>query len=426
MVFTRQKKNFVVMLGLLILPILLITGISFAKEQISLRFAHAQTEGEIYRLYSAIPKAYEALHPNVKIEVIVQDQQIYEDYGLDTMLEGPTPPDVYALHGRHELVVKAEVGFAADIENFVKPWKDRFIEATLDVPSINGRLYAVPRAEELVTAMWYNRKIFDRFGFAEPQSWSELTDICQTLKANGVTPISFGNSQLWAFGNWASLITARMVGKQRWEAAMELRERFLQPDFVKALSLIQEMGEAGFFAPDMNVVHPDKGIMNWFMGWGAIHPLGGWIPSFVAAEAPEDFEYDVFDLPPVPGGKGDPHMQEIMIVNLVVNGKTKYLEQCVDFLKFFTSSYNAQLLVEAGSMMPVKKAHELAAVDPHLVKAFGFGELAKEIIGAPDEDFAVEVADTFSEGAAMVALEKKNAEEALRWVDEQLEPRRTR
>ena len=425
MVFTRHKKSFVVMLGLLILPILLVTGISFAKEQITLRFAHAQTEGEIYRLYSAIPKAYEALHPNVKIEVICQDQQIYEDIGLDTMLEGTTPPDVYTLHGHYELVIKAEVGFAADIENLVKPWKDRFIEATLDVPSINNRLYAVPRGDTVCTAMWYNKKTFDRFGFTEPQSWSALVDICRTLKANGIIPMSFGNSQLWAFGNWASLITARMVGKKRWEAAMELKEGCLQPDFVKALSLIQEMGEAGFFNSDMNVVHPDKGVMNWFMGVGAIHPLGSWVVN-LAADAPEDFDYDVFDLPPVPGGKGDPHMQERMIVNLVVNGKTKYLEQCVDFLNFFTSPHNARLLIEAGSMMPVKKAYQWATIDPRLVKAFGFGELAKEAIGAPDEDFAVEVTDTFYEGAAMVALEKKNAEEALRWVDEQLEPRRTR
>ena len=421
----RQKKSFWLTLGLLISLVLVITGTGCAQEKISLRFAHTETAGEVGRLYNTIPKAYEVLHPNIKIEVISQDQQIYEDYGLDTMLEGLTPPDIYTLHGHYELVVKAEVGFAADIENLVKPWKDRFLEATLDVPLINGRLHGVPRGDTVVTAMWYNKKTFDRFGFAEPRSWSELMDICRALKANGVIPMSFGNSQLWAFGNWASLITARMVGKERWEAAMELKERCLQPEFVKALSLIQEMGEAGFFNSDMNAIHPDKGSMNWFMGVGAMHPLGSWV-VYLAADAPEDFDYDVFDLPPVPGGKGDPHMQERMIVNLVANGKTKYLEQCLDFLNFFTSPYNARLLIEAGSMMPVKKAYQWATIDPRLAKVFGFGELAKEAIGAPDEDFAVEVTDTFYEGAAMVALGKKTAEEALSWVDQQLEPRRAR
>lgn len=424
MVFMHPKKSFVVTLSLLISSILFMTGISCAQEKIRLRFLHTQV-GKVGELWEVIPEAYELLHPNVKVEVTYQQQQIYEDYGLNTALASPTPPDVYTLLGDYELAVKAETGFAADIEDLVKPWKDRFQELPLDFAVINGRLYGVPFAVWANSTTWYNKGYFDKFGLTEPRTWSEFIDTCETLKANGVTPITFGNSQLWSFGNWASLVTARIIGAEKWAAVMGLKERFSQSELINALSVLQKMGKAGYFNPDMNAVHPDQGAMAFLRGKGGMYTWCESVLIMYLAEAPEGLELGLFDIPSPPGSR-EPHLWGLLPEFFAVNAKTEHLEQSVDFLKFFTSPYNAQLAIEGGLRSPVKRALEWATLHPLLEEIYEPLKSATALIETPDEQYPVEVADTFYEALAMVALGHKNPEEALKWVDKQLEPRRTR
>jgi hypothetical protein len=49
-------------------------------------------------------------------------------------------------------------------------------------------------------------------------------------------------------------------------------------------------------------------------------------------------------------------------------------------------------------------------------------ETADALVPPPDTGYPVEVADVFYEGAALVASGTRDAEGALAWIDEQLEP----
>lgn len=415
----RLRKTAWLTVGTLVVMMVLLAGASYGQKA-RVRFLHTQV-GDVGELWEAIPRAYEILNPNVKVEVTYQQQQIFEDYGLNTALEGPTPPDIYTVYGDYEIGLKAAVGYAADVEDFAGPWKDRFSKGTVDLGEINGRLYGIPSSVQTIAPLWYNKGYFDKFGLTEPKTWDELARVCQVLRDNDIAPMAFGNAQLWMFGNWSTLTAARLVGFDKWTAIMRLEEKFSQPDFVSILTLFQEMGEAGYFNRDMNAVGPDKGVMDFFRGKGGMFAWSETILVYYLAEQPEGFELGVLDDVPAPPGAKEPKLWGLLPQYFLVNGNSEYIEAAVDFLKFFTNGYNSEMNIERGLTVPVTRAQELATVHPLMKKLYAPLAYATALIEAPDEQFPVEVAEVWYEGAALAALGEKTPEEIVEWMDRQLE-----
>jgi len=423
-----KNKKKVVMISLL-MGFLVVFPLQVAfSQQVILRIAHTTTGGAQRVVLDKIIAGFEKIYPNVKVKQIVQDDDVYEDQGCITLVQSRTPPDIYFQWGGNLVRKYARNGFAAELDEALSQggWKNHFLEASWPDSMYKGRIYMIPTSLDVTTVLWYNKAIFDNYGLTEPESWSEFMDICAVLKENGITPIIIGNKELWPLGNWASHIVGMAAGMDVYDDVFTLKEKFANSDFVKAFGLLQEMAKEGYFNEGMNGMDADPGMMGFFQGFAAMHPIGSWLVSEAKTSAPEDFQYSVFNTPTIPWGKGEQPSIIGLSSGYMIHSKSKNFDVAVSFLRFFTSLENQKLRVEGGTFSPIKGAMEIAEVDPHTQLLAQLFQSAKTIFGPPDCAYPVEIADTFYQGAAFVAGGEKSAQEALEWVDKQLEARKSR
>lgn len=401
-------------------------SLGFAQ-QIELTIAHAMTGGADRAAFDQIVADFEAENPSIKINQVVQDDDLYEDAGLITMLKSDDPPDIFFQWGGALVARDAAEGFAADLTDALNTsgWIDSFVEAAWSAPAgtmHNGRIYMIPNSLDVTTVLWYNTDIFSELGLSEPATWEDFLGTVKTLTENGITPIVLGNQELWPLGNWAGHLTARVVSPETFDAAFRLEQPFNQAEFVQAFGLLQELLEAGAFNVDMASLGADPAMNAFFQGAAAIHPIGSWLVSTANDAAPEDFNYATFNTPLIPDGAGAPASIIGLSTGYEVSARSKHFEEAVAFLQFFTSQENQISWAEAGAFSPIVGTMEAANLDPHTKELAALFDAADAIVPPPDTGYPVEIADVFYQGAAFVAGGVRSPEEALAWIDEQLEP----
>lgn len=413
---------------LAILSAFLLLPLAFA--QVELTIAHAMTGGAHRAAFDRIVAAFEELHPDVTIEQAVQDDDLYEDAGLITMLQSNDPPDIFFQWGGELVARDARQGFAADLTDALEDggFRDWLVNAAWSEQAgavVDGRIYMIPNTLDVTTAIWYNTEIFEEHGLEPPSDWGEFVEIARTLADAGVTPLVIGNSELWPLGNWAGHLTERVVGMDLFDRALRLEEPFQQEAFVEAFGLLEELAEVGAFNADLTSLGADPAMNAFFQGAAAMHPIGSWLVPIANESAPEGFEYAVFNTPEIPGGAGAPNSVIGLASGFEVSADTEHFEEAVAFLRFYMASLEVQRVwAEAGQFSPGVGAMEAAELDPHTEELAAMFETADALIPPPDTGYPVEVADVFYEGAALVASGTRDAEGALQWIDEQLEPLR--
>ena len=65
----------------------------------------------------------------------------------------------------------------------------------------DGMVYGIPFRLDC-KLFFYNTQIFEENGLTAPTTWDELIQVCETLKAAGITPIAYGNLEPWSASHY--------------------------------------------------------------------------------------------------------------------------------------------------------------------------------------------------------------------------------
>ena len=99
-------------------------------------------------------------------------------------------------------------------------WKDTFSPLVLELNRFDGEIHMIPRAT-YTSGFFYNIDMFEQLGLEPPETWSEFLDVCETLKQNGITPLSADGTisfyNVWYF-SWLAM---RIAGPDKLKAAAE-------------------------------------------------------------------------------------------------------------------------------------------------------------------------------------------------------------
>lgn len=119
---------------------------------------------------------------------------------LQTRLDDGDPPDAFQTNA-YELN-----GLLANRPGLLQPLDDIFEEQGLtdtvapevlrDI-TIDGKIMAVPVNVHRENGLFYNITIFDEYGLEPPTTMADFLDVCEKLKAEGVTPLAISTSQNW-------------------------------------------------------------------------------------------------------------------------------------------------------------------------------------------------------------------------------------
>ncbi len=159
-------------------------GTGTADEVTTLNFF--QFKGEALKDFEQIIHDFEADNPDIKV---IQNQQPDADTAIRTLLVKNRTPDVVTLNagGKIGQLLDAGVFYDFSQDPVVDTLNPAVQEIIAALGSHDGEVNALGYVNN-VNGIIYNKTIFEDQGLEIPETWDELIDTCEKLKAAGITP----------------------------------------------------------------------------------------------------------------------------------------------------------------------------------------------------------------------------------------------
>lgn len=351
--------------------------------------------------FRTVAEAYQALHPDIKIDFITSVPG--DDYNtwLKTKLSAGMAPDVVWAQNSNLTGETFPKGSMVDLRSYMdsRPnpyvegntvWNDLFHQSLQDqLYDSNGELWQV-NGDFVATAVVYNMDMFAEAGITEiPENWTEFIEVCKKLQEKGHTP--------WAFplGNDADsmdkvtwlgrLFYTNYYGEDFDKLAVMGSETSLTPLEVaiafkngtydvrdpKYLHFWQFLKEQTAYMPTdfLSPTQNGKAVLNMFVNENiAMYFDGSWATNDLKLANPS-FEFGMFPFP-VPEQSTDSYATSVSSKNSIGGPSAAFqfaipsqmgnkslsdekLEACLDWLMYITTPENNSLIVnDLGSFVP--------------------------------------------------------------------------
>jgi len=373
------------------------------------------------RVWDDVKAQFEAAHPDTKVEMNYQNDDLYETIGLQNLLAGKNAPDVYFEWTGARLAQRNKDGFVADLTEAFKsgPLAGLFDDATLSQYTIDGKVSMVPYSADVTNVLWYNKKLLADAGVQPPKTWEELLAACDALSAKGVIPIASGNKDLWAAGNWLAHLSSRVVGEDLYASTLSGTGKFSSPEWQKAFGYIKDLADHKCVNESANAIDDNEGAQLFFQGKAAMHAIGSWLVSWAIDEAP-DLDFDYVNLPAMPDGTGNQDSVIGVATGYAVNAKSPKFKEATEFMALLNSEANVQKLIEAEVTPLAKSASAGQEIDSRSAALTEMLNTAPEIVLPPDTGYELKTADALYAGIAAVLGGQSSPADALAEIDRKL------
>jgi raffinose/stachyose/melibiose transport system substrate-binding protein len=285
-----------------------------AAEKVKLSLWHNFT-GEDLRAQAmrSIIEQFQTDHPNITLDIQAIPPDGYKTR-LKTVAAADEMPDVFILSNGSMTQEFSAGGLIQPVNELIDShpdWKEGFMPNSFDAFTVDGNIYSAPMGLSPTSILYYNKTILEQNGLTVPKTWDELLNAISVLKAKKITPIALGNKAAWlAQSSIFSSLADRVTGTEWFlKAASQDGAAFTDPEFVQALTYMQQLGEAGAFQDGFNSIDNTQMEQMFAQGQAAMMIDGGWALSNLASNASEDAlkAMGATVLPSIPGGKGDPN-----------------------------------------------------------------------------------------------------------------------
>jgi len=341
-----------------------------AAAPVTITWYHIQNSDPGLSLWKALADEYTAAHPNVKIDIQVNENEAFKTK-LTTLLQQGDVPDLFQTWGGGGLRQQVEAGLVKDITADIASWKDTINPGALGMYQVDGKNYGVPFDLGLV-GFWYNTKSFADAGITTlPATWAEFLTTVQTLKTKGITPLALAGKDTWTGAFYWAYLAVRNAGQAGMEKAVVSGD-WSDPAFVKAGEQFKQLidlepFQKGFLAAPWDGAGSGAAAMATFNG--AMQLMGQWLPGTVNANSGGSRAMGEglgwFPFPAVEGGAGDP-FDGLGGGNGFAVGKDAPPET-VDFLHYLVSldAANRWGALNSG-ILPTTVGSEASVTDPSM------------------------------------------------------------
>jgi raffinose/stachyose/melibiose transport system substrate-binding protein len=337
-------------------------------EPVTITWYHIQNNDPGLSLWKDLADEYTAEHPNVTIDIQVNENEAFKTK-LTTLLQQGDVPDLFQTWGGGGLRQQVEAGLVKDLTADIASWKDEINAGALGMYEVDGKNYGIPFDLGLV-GFWYNTKSFEDAGItAPPTTWDEFITTVQTLKDKGITPIALAGKDTWTGAFYWAYLAVRNAGQAGMEEAVVSGD-WSDPAFVTAGEQFKQLidldpFQEGFLAAPWDGAGSGAAAMATYNG--AMQLMGQWLPGTVNANSGGSRAIGEglgwFPFPAVDGAAGDP-FDGLGGGNGFAVGKDAPPET-VDFLHYLVSldAANRWGALNSG-ILPTTVGSEASVTDP--------------------------------------------------------------
>jgi len=307
--------------------------------------------------------AFQKKYPDIKIKRVAKS---FTDLQATLKLaaSGPNPPDVIEVNNGYSSMgplVKANLLLSLNKHAQMHGWRARYStgllkmnQFTADAKSFGtGNIYGLPMTGEVV-GVYYNKAKLRKLGLKVPSTFEAFESAVLKAKANGETPIQFGNLDKWPGIHEYEELMLQYVGRSYARnfifGAGGGKRSFTSAGAVTAATKLQSWGKQGAFTDDYSGVGYDPSWQSFGKGKGVFLISGSWLTADLKKALGNDVGF--FLLPPrkgkplaALGGEGLPW---------AISAKSKNADAAATYLDFITSNSSMQVIANAGLLTATK------------------------------------------------------------------------
>lgn len=321
-----------------------------AAASVTISFLEKWPEPQYAPYFQKVVSDYEKAHPNVTINLQAVGDQPYKDK-IRVLTAAGALPDIYFSWAGDFAKKFVRGGLAADLTNafYKSSWHTTMGSGPAQAFTYNGKLYGIPIDLDAKFFV-YNTAIFKQYHLAPPKTLANLLSICSTLKSHGIQPIAFGNQYGWPAIHFLTTLNSVYMPQSTLlrDYAPETGQ-FTNPGYVQALTTFKTIDQQ-CLTPQANGISHEAAQAQVLAGRAAMQYVESVeFPVFTkAGGAPSTIynNWSFFKFPYVPGAKGNQGYLTGAPDGFMVSPRTKHMDVVIDFLKFFTSRANGQLMTK--------------------------------------------------------------------------------
>ena len=199
-------------------------------------------EGSWSHAEKSLLEQFSALHPHVTFQ-----RAPYVQMPADYLAQPPSP-DLMVMTAGYPLARAIEQGQLVDLTDI---WEqsgllEQYPAGFQALSAANGKQFLLPIGYTW-SAIYYNRAVFDQYGLQPPATWSEFTELCDTLLANGITPLSLAGDDVWLSGLWLDYLDMRLNGGEFHRQLLNGEIPYTDERVVSVVELWSWMLQQGYF-----------------------------------------------------------------------------------------------------------------------------------------------------------------------------------
>ncbi|MFV1872600.1 MAG: ABC transporter substrate-binding protein [Oleiphilus sp.] len=322
----------------------------FAKSEIN--FALLVLNGQQRNAYFDLVQKFERHYPSIKVNIQAIEQEHYKQQ-IELWLKSASRSDVMFWFGGERLNQFVSQDLIEPIDELWQRynWQDRITESAQSAAQVKGVNYGLP-IHYYNWGIYYNKRLFDKFGLVEPQTWQQFLEICEKLQTHGVTPLALGSKDDWPVAGWFDYLNLRMNGLAFHQSLMNGDVSYLDDRVRSVFEQLAVLVNEDYFLK----AHEDK---NWkaafpylYRNMAAMVLMGNFWTSQIPEALKQDFS--LFRFPQVV--ENMPYYEEAPTDLLFIPRNAVNKKDAAIFLNFLSSeAVQFELNDALGMLAPQKK-----------------------------------------------------------------------
>jgi len=379
--------------------------------------------GEQEKEFPKLDEEFNKAHPDIIVENRIYGEAEYLPV-LEAAIAGKTGPDILGPH-----VHAIEYGLAGQTvdlnETLGEDFLKQFFPSTRRQFTAEGKQYAIGWMAQTF-GFFYNPPLFEKAGITTPpETWDEVIEVCQQIKAAGIIPWSFNESDKWLGADFFLPLITQATDDPNLVYDLDDHTKegvsWNSEPVIAALDLVDRLVKAEVFQEGALGTDYDQATALFYSGKAAIYFAGSWIPQGIVQNAPPELAetYRVFKTPAWASGKrhwcGN---QAGAALAINANG---HVEQAAEYLKFIYEPDRYSKTMNSSLAMPSTEA-AAAKVDDPIIK-----EMTSWLVdGAPHILFGKGSWDAVSNGVQAVFAQEMTTTEIAKQMEDDVVAARSR
>lgn len=341
-----------------------------ADEPVTITWWHNATADPALTFWQTVADEFEALHPNVTVEVEAIQNEDLQRTRIPVALQSGEAPDLFQQWGGGEMVAQVNDGYLKDITSMVADDVTR-LGGSVAPWQVDGKTYGLPY-QFGPEGIWYRPSLFEQAGIdSPPTTLDELNVAVQKLKDAGIEPIAVGAADGWPAAHWWYNFALQSCPSDVLQAANSTLD-FTDQCFVTAGEKLQQFIDTEPFNAGFAATSAQQGatssaglVAN---GNAAMELMGQWDVSVMTGLVDDTdallADLSWFPFPSIDGAQGDP---TAMLGG--GDGFSCYVDApdaCVELLQYITSDDVLTRFASEVGGIPSAPGAQSGITDPNL------------------------------------------------------------